>query len=111
VASYADRISWYLGKITANGDIVNPLATPSEPLSNRFSVYPNPFSDVLRVDLLEKGNFTFKLYNLAGEKILERDFINESQLTISTDYLKLGLYIYVMEGQDGTVYRGEILKE
>ena len=110
VASYADRISWYLGKITANGDIVNPLARPSEPLSNRFSVYPNPFSDVLRVDLLEKGNFTFKLYNLLGAKILERDFVDEMQQTISTDYLKPGLYIYIMEGQDGTVYRGEVLK-
>jgi hypothetical protein len=111
VASSHSSQNWYLGKITANGDIVNPLARPSEPLSNRFFVYPNPFSDVLRVDLLEKGNFTFKLYNLLGAKILERDFVDEMQQTISTDYLKPGLYIYIMEGQDGTFYRGEILKE
>ena len=62
------------------------------------------------MDLLEKGNFTFKLYNLLGAKILERDFVDEMQQTISTDYLKPGLYIYIMEGQDGTVYRGEVLK-
>jgi len=111
VASSHHRHNWHLGKITANGDIVNPLRILSEPLSNRLRVYPNPFSRLLRVDLLAKGDFTFKLYNLLGAKILERDFVDERQQTISTDYLKPGLYIYVMEGQDGTLFSGEVLKE
>jgi hypothetical protein len=112
VASSHHSHNWHLGKITANGDIVNPVRILSEPLPNRLRVYPNPFSDALQVDLLEKGDFTFKLYNLIGEKILESKFQEgRQQVKIPTQHLNTGLYIYEVNREDGTVEWDELLKQ
>lgn len=69
-----------------------------EILTNKLSLYPNPFSDMVTVNYLlkEPGELNVKIFNLLGKKIMDRNYqggIGENQIQMNLGYLGSGIYI------------------
>ncbi len=70
-------------------------------LFNTIKVYPNPASDFITIEGLEKNQqFYVELYNVTGSKVLEKQ-INTTIETLNVSFLRPGIYFYsvVMNNQ------------
>lgn len=68
------------------------LTTPETPIT--YSVYPNPASTQLNIQLSTGGNTVqLKIYNIMGE-LVERAALVEGQNTIAVSDLTNGIYFY-----------------
>lgn len=77
---------------------------------NDFVVYPNPTSDSISVTLPNESNVkTIAIYNVLGQKVLERN-ITIPSATISLKYLDKGIYFYKIES-NGFSKSGKIIKQ
>lgn len=91
--------------------LLNVLSEKNFVLANT-KVFPNPFSDVLRIDLSLQtaDNVTFILSDVLGRVVLQKKFENvDAPLTIETSELKAGQYFYKVMTNNGTK-SGVILK-
>ena len=49
-----------------------------------LSMYPNPVSDILRIESSESSLFTFQLFNVAGERVSQNKVMSDSfELNVS----------------------------
>jgi hypothetical protein len=75
--------------------------------SDLVVVYPNPFNDIINVDLTDKNeDAVVSIINMSGTKVIEKEFSKASGVvTISTNGLPAGTYLMVltMEGKTSTV--------
>mgnify|MGYP001345681595 CR=1 FL=1 len=62
-----------------------------ETVSNMFSVYPNPATDMINVSFNETVNGTVSIVNIAGKEVLSAT-VNGAQTSISTAELSSGVY-------------------
>ena len=69
--------------------------------SSNVLVWPNPFSDEIKVQTKKPGNFVFSIYNSIGEKILKQAFEGSFQSFLLND-LTQGIYFICIE-QDNTI--------
>jgi hypothetical protein len=79
--------------------------TISEPAKNIFSVYPNPFSDYLSVNL--KGDFEIQLTNIFGQEITTQK--GKDALIISTTRLPSNIY-FIRAKSAGRFYVFKLVK-
>jgi len=88
----------------ANGLSVNDFS------KNDFVVYPNPTYDSISVTLPNESNVkTIAIYNVLGQKVLERNISIPSE-TISLKSLDKGIYFYKI-GSNGFSKSGKIIKQ
>lgn len=73
-----------------------------------LSIYPNPVSDQLNLQLETKAPYTFKIHTISGQLIMSGTMIGNS---IPTSNLKAGQYILNVETQDGKACSGRFVKE
>ena len=75
-----------------------------------FSIYPNPASDYVTIQLAEDvNNATIKVYNLLGEL---KSITNASQAKTDIDISKLAAGVYIIEVvTDKSSYRQKFIKE
>ena len=77
-----------------------PLLT-NEIKENKFSIYPNPSSEIVSIISYEKNiNFTVSIFDIFGKKVIHK-FINPNQINIS--YLPKGQYIMKIESKEDTI--------
>ena len=77
-----------------------PLLT-KEIKENKFSIYPNPSSEIVSVIRYEKNiNFTVSIFDIFGKQVSKK-FINPNQINIS--YLPKGQYIIKIESKEDTI--------
>ena len=55
-----------------------PTSTSSEYLKNNVSIYPNPISDVINIDLGNLKNSTVSIYNVVGQSIYHSIKVNHN---------------------------------
>jgi hypothetical protein len=54
-------------------------------------MYPNPASDVIKIELLDTETYAFQIYNVAGKLISQRKLISNSfELNVSS--IPKGIY-------------------
>jgi hypothetical protein len=74
-----------------NSDLL--LNARDKSLFPMFRVYPNPFSDFLRVEsTLAQGNNKVEVYSFGFQKIYEQYFFGQNQIVIPTGDWPLGVY-------------------
>ena len=73
-------------------------------------VWPNPFSDVIKVQTKKPGNFAFSIYNSIGELILKQAFEGNYQSFLLND-LKHGIYFIRIEQDHTIIAAGKYIKE
>ena len=88
--------------------------TPSdvaEPVSDRLSVYPNPFAERLCVDLpREWRGCVVKLYSATGMLMMRQPVAGNSSLVLDTSRLPRGYYVLVCEAANGQRHSQVVLK-
>jgi hypothetical protein len=78
-----------------------------------FTVYPNPFSSLLSVNINDNSqfnNYSFKLFNLLGQEVLKSN-INKQQNTIETTSLSKGIYYFEVSADNKIIQTGKLISE
>ncbi|HNW51898.1 MAG TPA: T9SS type A sorting domain-containing protein [Prolixibacteraceae bacterium] len=84
----------------------NSQETTARFAKNGISMYPNPASDILNVDLKDASPAQIEIYNLHGTKVVSQNLSTTKQ--ISVNQLNKGMYIYHIL-QNGKTYQGKIM--
>lgn len=63
--------------------------------STMLSVYPNPVSDILKIDLagISEAEGTLSILNIEGKTLLTKQVNNEEVLSLSVSHLSTGIYL------------------
>jgi len=74
----------------------------NEWVENNFSIYPNPTSEHLKIEVKQKNEVIKKIEitNQLGEKIFVKDNINFASETINTKPFKTGMYYLMIESNE-----------
>lgn len=75
--------------------------------SSDISLYPNPTSDFISVNLNEGDNANIALYDLQGRKVYESSVVNSSRIDVSQ--FNKGIYFYQLSVEGKTV-SGKLIK-
>lgn len=83
--------------------VVNVTTTTSSSemkVNERINVYPNPFSDVVFVEIVEGNNMieSIEIFDIQGKLIRSHTFNMVKEATIPTNYLADGVYILRING-------------
>jgi hypothetical protein len=97
-----------------------PLPTDfiSENSSNNFfSIFPNPFYNMINISTTDAAEFQVTIYDLTGRELLSSGhgsaslFMTSSRASINTATLAAGLYILQLTTRDGDVFNYKVIKE
>jgi hypothetical protein len=93
-----DRIDYYL----LNDVIIGPQGITSYTNTANFSIYPNPVSDQLNINLINKGINTIKIMNIMGAEVYSTVVDGKDHCTIDLSNLPAGMYIVNVSNSTGT---------
>ena len=80
---------------------------PSEFLES--ILYPNPFTDKLNIVTGNNQSMEIILYDITSRRILQQKFTNS--VSLSTEQLAKGLYLYELRNKDGLCKKGKVVKD
>lgn len=63
----------------------------SKAVSNKISIYPSPFSNILYISTTENKEYNFQIFNVLGQLVRSGHFINNQ-----TDLSSLSAGVYVI---------------
>ncbi len=87
---------------TNSGSIIcTSVSSVEENETIALNVYPNPMSDVLKIEVENQENYILKMYTATGQQILNTTFRNKLQL--NTNNYTTGFYLLRIEDQNGNV--------
>jgi hypothetical protein len=85
----------------------SPTLTLSE--GEGAAIAPNPFSEKLNITANNNTLSEIILYDIASRKLLHQKFT--SSVTLNTDQLAKGIYIYEVRSNEGVVKIGKVVKQ
>jgi len=112
---FGDTVN-YIAQLVGNltdTSIYMPLSINSQQdIKNYLNVFPNPFS-VSTTMLLSKPlqNASLTMYNILGDEVKHMQNLNGSEIQITRDGLKNGLYFYNLIDSKGLVGNGKLIIE
>lgn len=77
-------------------------------LSDGINIYPNPVSEVLKIETEQSINGTIRLYNIRGIEVLNSNF-NSLQNQINVTSLPKGLYILTIQDEDSAMVKRQTI--
>ncbi len=89
-------------------------STPQvEGKKNSVLIYPNPVSNELNISLeaADLKSLFVKLYSPVGQCILEKETYNTNTISLNLSDLNKGLYILLLQDEDGFSYSRKIVKQ
>jgi hypothetical protein len=72
-------------------------------------VYPNPFTNQIKVSSNYIGQIDFFLFDITSRKLLQQTFDNS--VSLDTQDLSKGIYIYELRSKDGMIQKGKVVKD
>lgn len=90
--------------VSSNGESLDGFPFPL--------IFPNPFTDVIRIDLKKIISLTaIELYNQTGDVVLRCNLPAQGYISLETTALKPGFYYYrILNENDNTIYCGKLIK-
>lgn len=82
----------------------------SNPATLSVQIYPNPITELLNIQLQETASGSFRMIDLSGKNILQKDFNSKSELKINTSKVEEGVYILELT-IDNKIAQFKILKD
>ena len=76
---------------------------------SKILLYPIPFNDKLTVVANSNESYELTLFDITTRKILSETFNNS--ISINTERLQQGIYIYELKTKDGATKKGKLIKE
>jgi len=74
------------------------LAANEHFLDNIISIYPNPTSDIINIDLKDKLNAEIQIFNMYGKKVYNKQFVQDFIAIDISNYTN-GIYILKINNQ------------
>ncbi len=71
--------------------------------------YPNPFTNVISFKVNDNEQTQIILYDILSRKLLQQTFTNS--ITINTEQLADGVYIYEVLSKEGRISNGKLIKQ
>ncbi len=93
-----NKIDYYF----LNDVIIGPQGITSYTNTANFSIYPNPVSDQLNINLINKGANTIKIMNIMGAEVYSTVVDGKDHCTIDLSNLPAGMYIVNVSNSTGT---------
>ena len=87
-------------------DVFCNLSTSNQVVSNKVTIYPNPFNEKININsniALEKT----EIYDILGKNVYSEDYQNE----IDSSFLATGIYFIKLYGLDNEVFVRKIVKK
>lgn len=75
----------------------------------KIELFPNPFTNTLTVMNNDDTSAEIIIYDITSRKLLQQQFTNS--VTLDTEQLSSGIYIYEVRNKNGVVHKGKILKD
>lgn len=85
------------------------LSVTNHSLQQKFSVYPNPSKNILKVNNPNTREHNFKLVNMLGEVVFETT-LNQGENNLNISSLKVGIYFYCIQ-QENQLETGKLVVE
>ncbi|MFT5777922.1 MAG: hypothetical protein ACI837_000870 [Crocinitomicaceae bacterium] len=101
--------SMYQNFVDSIGHVYGTPVSLDETSENIASIYPNPFTNVVKIDFAEFGSHQIVLYNVEGQKVGSWNEVRVS-MVIDTDHLSNGMYILDCSNMDRS-QRYKIVKQ
>ena len=86
----------------------NSLST-SNIKNHQISIYPNPGTDVLRIEGISATDVMIEIRNIAGQSVTQINTTNNGIVTIDISHLSPGIYILSLHGHSD-FYKHKIVK-
>jgi hypothetical protein len=77
--------------------------------SNKTNIYPNPFANQINIATGNNELSEVIVYDIASRKLLQQNFT--STITLNTEQLAKGIYIYEVRNKNGVIKKGKVIKE
>ena len=74
-----------------------------------ITLYPNPITDKLKVEVNNNEPTEIILYDLSLRKLLQQTFTNTT--TLNTEQLAKGMYLYTVRNRNGIIKNGKVIKQ
>ncbi len=104
------QFNLYLLKLDSLGNKTSSVIDEGQMNATGVSIYPNPGSTAIHVNISENDKGNFRLYNLNGQLVFNQN-ITAKNNTIHLPELQPGIYIYEFVGQNGETTRGKWICE
>lgn len=73
-----------------------------------IDVFPNPYSDKIKITVKRNELVEFVMYDVTGSKTIQESFTNS--ISINTEQLAKGLYLYEVRNKNGVFKKGKVVK-
>lgn len=74
-----------------------------------LSIFPNPFTNKLNITTNNNQLSQVTIYDITSRKLLQQSFTNS--ITLNTEQLVKGIYIYEVRNKDAVIKKGKVVKE
>ena len=87
----------------------NPNVSAKIIRDNQISVYPNPATDKLYIDMREISDVNIAIYNITGKQLLSQKYLKKN-ITVNLSSFKQGMYIYkITDSGENTLKSGKLI--
>jgi hypothetical protein len=116
IGSGTVRIAIYPSGGTVNdGVIITYIFSIGVSIKNatavNFTMYPNPVKDYLNINFTKKGLQHIEVYNILGNKVIDKDVANTDFVRIPFTNFQRGRYIVMYRSENGKIITKSITKE
>jgi hypothetical protein len=102
---YIDDVCVSSDSLTCNSSVgINEVMNQEE-----LVLFPNPFTDKINITAKRNEPIEVNLYDVTSRKIFHQSFTNS--ITINTEQLAKGIYIYELRNKNGVIKKGKIVKD
>lgn len=106
-----ELLAWDFSELASGKLKVKQTSTDVQNAELQYQVYPNPFSDNIRIDLAQDASsITVSVYNLTGARLMEINENNTRQVLVPTENLAPGSYLVELKTGD-RIYRQKLIKK
>lgn len=103
--------TWGWGKIDALAGLINIVGLGENDLNNSIlSVYPNPNTGILFIDVRELEGVSVRISNLMGQIVKNETVLSQSLNQLNVENLQNGMYLLLFE-KDGQSYSHKFIIE
>ncbi|MEP7169859.1 MAG: T9SS type A sorting domain-containing protein [Bacteroidota bacterium] len=81
----------------------------NETFKNGFALFPNPFTNTINLTVKTNELSEITLYDITSRKLLQQKFT--SSISLNTDQLAKGIYLYEVRNKNGIIKNGKVVKE
>ena len=78
---------------------VNSIVSNNEVATDMFSIYPNPVTDFIQIQLLQEGEFNYRIKSISGQ-VVQSGKINSLKSSLNIEAISSGAYFIELNNEE-----------